>query len=95
MLIRLFEKWFPTDKSWHFITGVLIYTVLTVISLITNLLWGFTITKPYKILIVVIFGFGKEWIWDRYKGGTVDERDALYTIIGGVCCFINDYASEY
>lgn len=85
---KVFEKYFPLDKSWHFIAGVLIYTLLSLLSIITTYFFGFIIPEAIKILIVVFIGFGKEWLWDRKKGGTVDEKDFLYTLLGGLCCFI-------
>lgn len=91
---KMFSKYLPLDKSWHFIAGVLIYTFLTLLGFITFWLFGFSITKPYKIGAVVLVGFLKEWVWDRWKGGTVSEWDAIYTTLGGICCFVND-PSEY
>lgn len=87
---KMFSKYLPLDKSWHFIAGVLIYTFLSILGFITFLLWGFTITKPYKIGAVVFIGFAKEWIWDRWRGGTVSEWDTIYTIAGGLSCFLVD-----
>lgn len=86
---KFFEKYLPLDKSWHFITGVLIYTMLTLLNCILNY-FNYDISSPVKLIIVIVIGFGKEWIWDRKKGGFVDEKDFLYTVIGGVCCFLID-----
>lgn len=85
---KFFEKYFPLDKSWHFIAGVLLYTLLSLLSIITTYLFGVIIPESIKLIIVVFIAFIKEWIVDRVKGSFVDEWDFLYTIIGGVCCFI-------
>ena len=65
---KFFEKYLPLDKSWHFIAGVLIYTMLTLLNCILNY-FNYDISSPVKLMTVVVIGFGKEWFGIERKVG--------------------------
>ena len=62
------------DKLLHFIAGTYIYLTASVL-----------LTPMLSIVLVIIAGFAKEFIWDRWLGkGTFEWMDIIYTITGGV-----------
>ena len=66
------------DKLLHFICGTYIYLIASVL-----------LTPMLSILLVIIAGFAKEFIWDRWLGkGTFEWMDIIYTITGGVVAMI-------
>ena len=66
------------DKLLHFIGGTYIYLIASVL-----------LTPMLSILLVIIAGFAKEFIWDRWLGkGTFEWMDIIYTITGGVVAMI-------
>ena len=66
------------DKLLHFICGTYIYLIASVL-----------LTTMLSILLVIIAGFAKEFIWDRWLGkGTFEWMDIVYTITGGVVAMI-------
>lgn len=69
----------PKDKLLHFIAGAAIVYLCSVF-----------LSLSISLLICVIIGFAKEYIYDiRYPNKhTVDLYDALVTVLGGVVVFV-------
>lgn len=65
----------PHDKALHFIAGTLVYAAVHFVSPMAGL--G----------AVFLVGVGKE-VYDKYNGGQVEAKDAVYTILGGVAGFV-------
>ena len=66
------------DKLLHFICGTYIYLIASVL-----------LTPMLSILLVIIAGFAKEFIWDRWLDrGFFEWMDIIYTITGGVVAMI-------
>ena len=66
------------DKLLHFICGTYIYLIASVL-----------LTPILSIGLVIIAGFAKEFIWDRWLGkGTFEWMDIIYTVSGGICVLI-------
>ena len=66
------------DKLLHFTCGTYIYLIASVL-----------LTPMLSVMLVVIAGFAKEFIWDRWLGkGTFEWMDIIYTITGGVVAMI-------
>lgn len=66
------------DKLLHFICGTCIYLIASVL-----------LTPMLSILLVIIAGFAKEFIWDRWLGkGAFEWMDIVYTITGGLMALI-------
>ena len=66
------------DKLLHFICGTYIYLIASVL-----------LTPMLSILLVIIAGFAKEFIWDRWLvKGAFEWMDIIYTITGAVCVLI-------
>ncbi|MDD2475835.1 MAG: hypothetical protein PHI32_07985 [Dysgonamonadaceae bacterium] len=66
------------DKLLHFICGTYIYLIASVL-----------LTPILSILLVIIAGFAKEFVWDKWLGkGTFEWMDIIYTITGGVVAMI-------
>ena len=66
------------DKLLHFICGTYIYLIASVF-----------LTPMLSILLVIIAGFAKEFIWDKWLGkGAFEWMDIIYTITGGVVAMI-------
>ena len=62
------------DKLLHFICGTYIYLIASVL-----------LTPMLSVMLVIIAGFAKEFIWDRWLGkGAFEWMDIIYTITGGV-----------
>ena len=60
------------DKLLHLIAGTYIYLIASVL-----------LTPMLSILLVIIAGFAKEFIWDRWLGkGAFEWMDIVYTLIG-------------
>ena len=67
-----------TDKLLHFICGTYIYLIASVL-----------LTPMLSILLVIIAGFAKEFIWDKWMDkGTFEWADIIYTVAGGVLALI-------
>ena len=66
------------DKLLHFICGTYIYLIASVL-----------LTPMLSIVLVIIAGFAKEFIWDKWLGkGTFEWMDIVYTIAGGLMALI-------
>lgn len=66
------------DKILHFITGTYIYLIASAL-----------LTPMLSIMLVIIAGFAKEFIWDkRLDRGFFEWMDIIYTITGGVMAMI-------
>lgn len=66
------------DKLLHFICGTYIYLIASVL-----------LTPIQSIGLVIIAGFAKEFIWDRWLGkGAFEWMDIAYTIVGGLIAMI-------
>ncbi len=66
------------DKLLHFICGTYIYLIASVL-----------LTPILSIGLVIIAGFAKEFIWDRWLGkGAFEWMDIVYTIVGGLMAMI-------
>ena len=66
------------DKLLHFICGTYIYLIASVL-----------LTPMLSILLVIIAGFAKEFIWDKWLNkGTFEWMDIVYTIGGGLMAMI-------
>ena len=66
------------DKLLHFICGTYIYLIASVL-----------LTPMLSVMLVIIAGFAKEFIWDRWLGkGTFEWMDIVYTIAGGSMALI-------
>ena len=66
------------DKLLHFICGTYIYLIASVL-----------LTPMLSVMLVIIAGFAKEFIWDRWLGkGTFEWMDIVYTVSGGICVLI-------
>ena len=66
------------DKLLHFICGTYIYLIAS--GLLTPML---------SVMLVIIAGFVKEFIWDRWLGkGAFEWIDIVYTIVGGLMAMI-------
>ena len=66
------------DKLLHFICGTYIYLIASVL-----------LTPMLSVMLVIIAGFAKEFIWDKWLGkGTFEWMDIIYTITGGVGAMI-------
>ena len=67
------------DKVGHFIAGVIIAIVVTLVT--GNAQWG--------LVASIVAGIGKEAVWDGLMGrGTVEVLDAVATIAGGgIVCY--------
>lgn len=66
------------DKLLHLICGTYIYLIASVL-----------LTPMLSIMLVIIAGFAKEFIWDRWLGkGAFEWMDIIYTITGGVMAMI-------
>lgn len=71
-------KLMPHDKCFHFIAGTYIYLIASVL-----------LTPILSIGLVIIAGFAKEFIWDRWLDkGAFEWMDIVYTITGGVVTMI-------
>lgn len=68
------------DKKLHLIAGAIIALVLY--ALFIHLDYPFAAAKA--IIITGFIGWAKEYLWDKYQGGTVDVWDANYTAVGGI-----------
>lgn len=67
-----------TDKLLHFICGTYIYLIASVL-----------LTPMLSMMLVIIGGFAKEFIWDKWLNkGTFEWMDIIYTIAGGVMAMI-------
>ena len=66
------------DKLLHFICGTYIYLIASVL-----------LTPMLSVMLVIIAGFAKEFIWDRWLDrGFFEWMDIIYTITGGVVAMI-------
>ena len=66
------------DKLLHFICGTYIYLIASVL-----------LTPMLSIVLVIIAGFAKEFIYDKWLDkGTFEWMDIIYTITGGVVAMI-------
>ena len=66
------------DKLLHFICGTYIYLIASVL-----------LTPMLSVMLVIIAGFAKEFVWDKWLGkGTFEWMDIIYTITGGVVAMI-------
>ncbi len=66
------------DKLLHFICGTYIYLIASVL-----------LTPMLSILLVIIAGFAKEFVWDRWLGkGAFECIDIVYTIVGRLMAMI-------
>ena len=66
------------DKLLHFISGTYIYLIASVL-----------LTPMLSVMLVIIAGFAKEFIWDRWLDkGTFEWMDIVYTIAGGLMALI-------
>ena len=62
------------DKLLHFIAGTYIYLIASVL-----------LTPMLSIVLVIIAGFAKEFVWDKWLDkGAFEWMDIVYTITGGV-----------
>ena len=66
------------DKLLHFICGTYIYLIASVL-----------LTPILSIGLVIIAGFAKEFIWDKWlEKGCFEWMDIIYTVSGGICVLI-------
>ena len=66
------------DKLLHFICGTYIYLIASAL-----------LTPMMSILLVIIAGFAKEFIWDKWLDkGTFEWMDIVYTVVGGLMAMI-------
>ncbi len=66
------------DKLLHFISGTYIYLIASVL-----------LTPMLSVMLVIIAGFAKEFIWDKWLNkGTFEWMDIVYTIVGGLMAMI-------
>ena len=66
------------DKLLHFICGTYIYLIVSVL-----------LAPMLSIVLVIIAGFAKEFIWDKWLNkGTFEWMDIVYTIAGGLMAMI-------
>jgi len=66
------------DKLLHILAGIYIF-------LIANIL----LNNYIALSIAMVFGIGKELLWDkRLKKGTPEIADALATILGAMSVFL-------
>lgn len=73
-LLAKIPLWFPHDKCLHFIGGLLTFAMLV-----------FFVPPKIALIIVVLVGILKEWLYDarRPTTHTVDSLDAVATTLGG------------
>ena len=66
------------DKLLHFICGTYIYLIASVL-----------LTPMLSVMLVIIAGFAKEFIYDKWLDkGTFEWMDIVYTVSGGICVLI-------
>ena len=66
------------DKLLHFICGTYIYLIASVL-----------LTPMLSIVLVILAGFAKEFIWDKWLNkGTFEWMDIIYTIAGGIMAMV-------
>lgn len=66
------------DKILHFIAGTYIYLIASAL-----------LTPMLSIMLVILAGFAKEFIWDKRLDRVFFEwMDIIYTITGGVMAMI-------
>ena len=66
------------DKLLHFICGTYIYLIASVL-----------LTPMLSVMLVIIAGFAKEFIYDKcLDKGSFEWMDIVYTIAGGLMALI-------
>lgn len=68
------------DKKQHLIAGIMI--ALALYALFIHL--DYQLAAAKAIIVTGFIGWAKEYLWDKYQGGMVEQWDAAYTATGGV-----------
>ena len=74
------------DKLLHFIYGLLITMITTILF---TIIMGYAIGIIAALAFIVGIGYGKEYIIDlKIRQEPIDLKDAYSTILGGGACII-------